>query len=68
VPPNDSQKTFALVLAYTITLVWAVSFIADIVLGDAWEPSPYVHLALMGAAGWAFGPAVMDRMKGDEKK
>jgi hypothetical protein len=58
----DSGETSSVVLtpktinliALTITFVWAVSFLADILLGDKYDPSPYVHLIMMALVGSVF--------------
>lgn len=41
------------VIAYIITAVWAVSFMADIIL-TSYEPSPYIHAIMMVVAGSMF--------------
>jgi hypothetical protein len=43
-----------------VTCVWAVSFIADIVL-DAYEPSPFIHGAMMLIVGGATGRYIVLR-------
>lgn len=41
-------------VAVVITLVWMGSFLADIVVPD-YDPSPFVHMTMMGLAGAIFG-------------
>lgn len=41
------------IIALTITFVWATSFLADIILKEAYDPSPYVHLIMMSLVGSA---------------
>ena len=47
-------------IAYIITGVWVVSFLADVFL-PAYEPSPYVHVAMMSVAGWLFAAPLVRR-------
>lgn len=42
------------VIAGVVTTVWAVSFIADILLPN-YEPSPLLHLIMMTVVGAAVG-------------
>ena len=46
----DQKLTRIVVLA--VTIVWIVSFLADIVL-ERYEPSPYIHIAMMAVVGAA---------------
>lgn len=62
---TNGANRFALVLASVITLVWAVSFVADLILQDKYDPSPFLHIALMSVAGWAFGPSALGKLRGD---
>lgn len=48
------DKRIVNAIAILVSAVWAVSFIADIVL-DSYSPSPFVHLAMMTVVGAAVG-------------
>jgi hypothetical protein len=41
-------------IAILVSFVWAVSFIFDIVL-PGYDPSPFIHLAMMTVVGAAVG-------------
>jgi len=41
-------------IAVLVSSVWAVSFIADIVI-KSYDPSPFVHLAMMTVVGAVVG-------------
>lgn len=41
-------------LAILVSVVWAVSFIADIVV-KGYDPSPFIHLTMMAIVGAAVG-------------
>ena len=41
-------------IAITVTVVWATSFIADIFI-PGYDPSPFIHLAMMTVVGAIFG-------------
>lgn len=41
-------------IAMVITLVWAASFVADIVVPD-YSPSPLIHMAMIGLGAAVFG-------------
>lgn len=42
------------IIALVVTTVWALSFIADIFV-PGYNPSPFVHLAMMTVVGAIFG-------------
>lgn len=42
-------------LALTVTFVWAISFVADIVQGDKYEPPIAIHGAMLVVLGSIFG-------------
>lgn len=48
----------------TVTAVWAASFIADIIV-QGYNPSPYIHFAMMAVVGSLFGRKVFGK---DEEK
>lgn len=41
-------------MAVVITMVWMASFLADIVVHN-YDPSPFLHMIMMGLAGAIFG-------------
>lgn len=45
-------------IAIAITAVWAASFLADIAVTD-YDPSPFLHMVMMGLAGAIFGRAFL---------
>ncbi|MGH2374566.1 MAG: hypothetical protein ACRDIC_14750 [bacterium] len=47
-------------IAILVSVVWAVSFIADILI-PTYDPSPFVHLAMMTVVGAAFSHSVLRR-------
>lgn len=55
-PPNRGgvDPRITNLVAVVITLVWMGSFLADIVVPD-YDPSPFVHMTMMGLAGAIFG-------------
>ena len=53
-------------IAVVVTVVWALSFLADIALGEAYSPSPYVHGMMMVVAGAAFGRSILSDKKEDQ--
>lgn len=52
------------IVILVITLVWAISFIADIVV-EKYTPSPFLHMIMMGIVGALFGKRVLG--KGDDE-
>ena len=50
-------KKLASAIAVVVTAVWTVSFVADILIKN-YDPSPFVHLAMMAVVGAAFGSSV----------
>lgn len=50
------DKRIANGIAVTVTAVWAISFIADLFL-KSYDPSPFIHMMMMGVAGAALGSA-----------
>jgi hypothetical protein len=49
-------------IAITVTVVWAISFLADIVM-TTYEPSPLIHAIMLTVAG----AAVADLFRPKEK-
>ncbi len=45
-----------LIVGYTVTAAWAVSFVFDALLRE-YEAQPWVHAAMMLVAGSLFAPA-----------
>lgn len=45
---------FAHVVAGVITVVWASTFTADLLIKD-YDPSPMVHFVMLAVAAWIFG-------------
>jgi hypothetical protein len=41
-------------IAILVSLVWAISFVADILIAG-YDPSPFIHLAMMTIVGAAVG-------------
>lgn len=48
------DKRLVNAIGIVVTTVWALSFLADVVMKD-YDPSPYVHFAMMVIVGSAFG-------------
>lgn len=67
------RKVAASVIA-VVTFVWAASFIVDIIPSIPYEPSPFIHIAMMGVIGSVLGIGVIrgkgngnsDKKAGDE--
>ena len=47
-------------IAILVSSVWSVSFIADIVIAG-YDPSPFIHLAMMTVVGAAVGRGFISR-------
>lgn len=58
--PSPFSSRLVNAIAILISVVWTVSFIADIVVAD-YDPSPFVHLAMMAVVGAAFGHTLITR-------
>lgn len=52
-------------IAILVSFVWAVSFIADIVI-PGYDPSPFIHLAMMTVVGAAVGHGFIKNGGGDD--
>lgn len=48
-------------IAYTVTVVWALSFIADIALGSKYDPPASIHAVMMVVAGAAFTNSIVKK-------
>lgn len=48
------------VLIYAVLSVWVFSFIADIYI-EGYEPSPFIHMAMMTILGALFGREVLGK-------
>lgn len=59
--PNDQQ--IATILAIVITVVWAISFIVDIIVLE-YNPSASVHALMMIVAGAVFGEGLIKTRNG----
>ena len=57
----DEHLTRIIVIA--VTAVWVLSFLADILL-PVYEPSPYVHVAMMAVVGAATARYIYQRNGG----
>lgn len=53
-------------LAVVITAVWAVSFIADLMLVD-YTPSQYIHMIMLAVSGAIFGKSFIGRNGRDDE-
>lgn len=49
---------------YVVTSVWAASFLADIFI-DTYEPSPFIHMAMMSILGAIFGREILGKENDD---
>lgn len=58
------DKRIVNAIAVVVTVVWAASFIADIVLRD-YDPSPYLHFIFAMIVGSAFGTKFLNRGEGN---
>lgn len=54
------NKLLSNVVAVVVLSVWTVSFLADILMNE-YEPSPFIHLAMMAVVGAAFGRSIFNR-------
>ncbi|MGH2373034.1 MAG: hypothetical protein ACRDIC_06090 [bacterium] len=50
-------------IAILVSIVWTMSFIADIAI-PAYDPSPFVHMAMMAVVGAAFSHTVLKKRNG----
>lgn len=50
-------------IAIVVTIVWATSFLADIIVKD-YDPNPLVHFIMLAVVGAAFGHSVLRNGKG----
>lgn len=57
-PPLDPNVING--IAILVSIVWAASFIADILI-PGYDPSPFVHLAMMTVVGAAVGHGFIKR-------
>jgi uncharacterized membrane protein len=53
-------KGLSNVIAVVVTVVWTASFLADIFM-EEYDPSPFVHLAMMAVVGAAFGTSMFKK-------
>ena len=51
------------IVVYAVTAVWVASFLADILI-SGYDPSPYVHVAMMAVVGAATARYVYQRNGG----
>lgn len=56
------NKRVTNVIAIIVTSVWALSFVADILM-TTYEPSPYLHAIMMTVAGSAFAGSMIKKDK-----
>lgn len=63
-PNNVSNNKIATVMAIVITVVWAVSFLVDIVV-EEYDPPPSVHALMMIVAGAVFGEGLIRNRNGN---
>ncbi|MDQ3574289.1 MAG: hypothetical protein M3404_05105 [Actinomycetota bacterium] len=59
-----SRETLAVVVGYTVLVVWVTSFLAGLFIRE-YAPSPYVNLALMAVVTASFGVSLLDRKEKD---
>lgn len=57
-PRSDDDRRLAKVLAYVITVAWAISFTIDIVNPD-YDPPASIHPLMLLVAGGAFGEGII---------
>lgn len=57
------DKRIVNAIAIVVTTVWALSFVADVLLPQ-YNPNPYIGLIMMSVVGAIFGKGVVDRWKG----
>lgn len=48
-------------IIYLVGIVWSISVISDIALGEAYSPSPLIHTALTMVLGGLFGKELLTR-------
>lgn len=53
-------------IAYIITGVWAVSFLADIIPAIEYEPSPFIHAIMLVVVGAIFGVQITKNGKSEK--
>lgn len=51
----------SITIALTVTVVWAASMAADLILRDKYDPNPLIHAAMMVVLGAVFGIQVVKR-------
>lgn len=61
------NKRVANLIALIVTIVWALSFVADVVIQN-YEPSPYIHTVMLAVAGAAFARSVVAKDDKEEEK
>lgn len=66
--PNGAvDRRIINLIAVAITVVWMVSFLADIVVAD-YDPSPFLHMVMMVVVGAIFGRSFLrDDRNGDAR-
>jgi hypothetical protein len=57
---GEVNRRLAAVIAVVITVVWTISFTADL-LNPQYSPPPTVHALMMLVAGAAFGGSVLGK-------
>lgn len=62
-PNLSSNNKVATGLAIVITVVWAISFIVDVIV-TAYDPPASVHALMMMVAGAVFGEGLLKTRKG----
>jgi hypothetical protein len=61
-----NRETLAIIIGYSVLVVWVVSFVGQLLI-PMYEPSNYVHLAMMAVVGSSFGISLMKGKGPDDR-
>ncbi len=60
-----NRETLAIFIGYGVFTMWGISLAAQIFI-KGYEPSHYVHLAMMAVVGSSFGVTLLRKDKNDD--
>jgi len=61
-----NRETLAIIIGYSVLVVWVISFVTQLVVPE-YEPSNYVHLAMMAVVGSSFGISLIKGKGADDR-
>jgi hypothetical protein len=61
-----NRETLAVTIGYSVLVVWVLSFFGQVVI-PMYEPSNYVHLAMMAVVGSRFGISLIKGKGADDR-